>query len=370
MKIGRDELLLSLELTRPALAVKDIVPELSNFWFDGKTVMTYDDVLAMEAACALPLKGGVKGPQLVGLLTMSRGADVEFDVKKGEEARKLSMKIGRTKASFEIMDGDKRLFTVPPTPDKHHAVVDSALCNVFGRLLRCIGQDPALPEQMGITLIPDTDTGTTALYTTDSKSLAFETVKMRWPVRLIFPASFCTQLIRLAGDDGGKLYCMAEGVLFVNEHGDRLYSRFLVSNNPLDFEGVVERNLPMAERKQFVKIPEGLAPALDRALSLLQGTNDLAQLDLAFAEKEITAKVTIKGNYAVELHDQIDGVKHKLIERRLNPQLAKRCLDLCDEFTLSANTLAFRSSETKFCYMVSVGSIPRDTTDLDDEVPF
>ena len=64
----RTELLGAIKRAQPAISAKGVVPSLASFFFDGEWVRAYDDEIAIETRCGLPVDGGINGKVLAGWL--------------------------------------------------------------------------------------------------------------------------------------------------------------------------------------------------------------------------------------------------------------------------------------------------------------
>src|SRR5665213_2710561 len=101
MKLERKAFLDALETVKPGLAAKSQVDAFAHVWFDGKTVMAYNDTdLGVECPFVSELKGGLRGPLLLGMLGASRAKEVDLSPAAKEE---MLLKAGGTKLTLPLM---------------------------------------------------------------------------------------------------------------------------------------------------------------------------------------------------------------------------------------------------------------------------
>ena len=83
-KLGKEELLNTLNKLRPGLASKPIVEELQHFHFCNDSVSTYNEDILMRATLKTGIECSVNAERFLKLLSGIRGEEIEFEKKKGE----------------------------------------------------------------------------------------------------------------------------------------------------------------------------------------------------------------------------------------------------------------------------------------------
>lgn len=351
-KIVREDLLKALSVAKPALAVKDLVPELTNFWFDGEHVMAFNDIIGIEVPCDSEFKGGVRGQLLLGFLEHTRAKELDFGVDADGDAHSLHLKAGASKMKLAMMALKRRMFDFPEVKTIKGLVVGDDFCEALKRALSCVGQDTSIADQLGVTVIANG--AGCLLYSTDSKTIVQDSAKLKWGDRRVLPAVFCEQLLRLRGKDGGDLYQMPQAVLFIAKSGVRLYSRYVEVKRGLDFEGMITHLMPKDIGKKAIPLPSRLALALERALILL-ATMPGDYMTMRFNDDRLEIEVLVEG--AGELKDTVALEKdHGAIERKLDPALIKRNLALCTKMYLGPDAFILMG-DGGFTYLVSASQV-------------
>src|SRR5688572_3377387 len=136
----RLELIEVLKKVAPALAAKDLVPAMSCFFFDGKLVSAFDDILAISAPMPTDFKGGLRGHLLLDFLSASRAPEVEFLV-EGEE---MTVKAGRSKLKIPIVPLDDFKFEWPKVKSEG-LKLDETFFKALNQVLPSMGRDPSNP---------------------------------------------------------------------------------------------------------------------------------------------------------------------------------------------------------------------------------
>ena len=115
MKLERKAMLDAVETVRPGLASKSQIDEFAHVWFDGKTVMAYNDTdLGVEFPFPSELKGGLRGQLLLGMLSASRAKELEL-TPAGED--ELLLKAGGTKLTLPLLPIKQSVWKFPTTED-------------------------------------------------------------------------------------------------------------------------------------------------------------------------------------------------------------------------------------------------------------
>jgi DNA polymerase III sliding clamp (beta) subunit (PCNA family) len=121
--MNRPELVKTLNLIKPALATKDIVPIFQCFMFDGDTVSAYNDTVAI-AALFKPdeeMTFAVHGNTLLGLLESSLIKDASFALKGND----LILTIGKSISKLPYTSRDEFIFEQPEGPWQVHPFTNS-----------------------------------------------------------------------------------------------------------------------------------------------------------------------------------------------------------------------------------------------------
>ena len=102
MKVKAEELLKALETVKPALAQKDIVPEMTHFVFDGNYLSAYDDKISISVEFQSDQTFCVKGDDLFNIISkLNKEKEVTITKKKD----KVTVKQGRRSATLATSEG-------------------------------------------------------------------------------------------------------------------------------------------------------------------------------------------------------------------------------------------------------------------------
>src|SRR5262245_14583013 len=99
-RMERVALLEKWQLVAPALSDKELSPVLNRLWFQGDTVMAFNDQIAIETKLKTDFKGAVPGRVLIDMLVASPNAkQVEFKLSDDD----LLVKAGNTKLNLKVL---------------------------------------------------------------------------------------------------------------------------------------------------------------------------------------------------------------------------------------------------------------------------
>jgi DNA polymerase III sliding clamp (beta) subunit (PCNA family) len=327
MRIPRLELLEKLNRVAPALSDKELIPVLTHLWFQGSTVMAFNDQIAIQTRLQTDFTGAVPGKILLELLTASRAPNVSFTVK--DDGDTLLVQAKQTKISLKLLPADKFIFEMPkPTNGgKGELPGDKDFLPAIECCMQSISNDTSIPDQLGLTIIPN---GTDLqLYTVNNMTLNHAKVKGTLPGRVILSKPFCQQLLELTKNATSfRLLIQPDHAMATFDNGQtRLFGRLIDSSHPVDFDALMKAHLPDRKLELFA-IPTSLKLVLQRALVItetkMEETKSLIQVKDGVMS--ITSK-SAKGELVDTVQDQNAKLgNHPDISVRLNPRLLKNGL--------------------------------------------
>jgi len=346
MKAQRTELLAILQTLSPALANKELVPGLTHFWLMGQTIHAYNDIIGLELPFESDVTGAVHGASLLGVLGQSRAAEISLDMGENGEAK---LKAAGAVLKLAVIPADRSLWQ-PEWRSEEPPIWGPEVITALERVLISVGDDPAMPEHMGVTFI--IAAGTLAIYATDSKTVtrAILNAPEGMPEgRFIAPTPFCQQLVRL-GSAGVKVDLSENDIMVETENDVRLFGRLVEVSSPKDFETVISRYVTDENWNNAVAVPQGLEPALERALTVLA---DVQPPRAVIEVQAKMARLSAKGSHAEVERDSV-ALEHECPPARLtfNPALAKRGLKHVDRMVVLADALVFFGGED-FVYLIA-----------------
>jgi DNA polymerase III sliding clamp (beta) subunit (PCNA family) len=332
----RTEFLEALNKGRAALATKEMLPELTHFWFDGKTVTAYNDVIGIQVPYSTPFKGGFRGALLMGFMENSRAKEIKLTALDNDL---VEAKAAGARLKLALLGPERNMWQFPEVPDSAFFKIGDDMLKVIDTHLISVSADTTVADQLGLTLQQADDE--IDLYTTDSKSITWSAIKrpkgVSFQDRVTVPATFCEQLLKICAK-GGMMHINADKnfVVAYNDKGVRLWSRLIEVRDPKDFRRIVSNEVPKGGVKAAFPMPQRLKLALERALVVLTGTKD--QAITFIADGDILRLFT--KNDTAECKDalDVDGV-HPNVEARIDPTLVKRIADKAAHFRLTETAL-------------------------------
>lgn len=260
MRVERKELQAALNAVRPALASKDPLTQLLCFWFSGKRLYAFNNIIGIDVPLASDFQGGVAGATLLGMVGSSIAKFADLAVEKNN----LILKMGSSRSKFPSLPFEDSVWSFPKLP-KEAIAIDDTFCQCLSRTLVCA------TDEVGVSLICDGKR--LSFFSTNDKAMAYDSIKAPAGLeatRVEIPPIFCEQVLSLCSG-GGKLYFSDDAVLAVSDNDERIFSRILSSGNPLDYDKAVKTSLPKGYKEKLVPIPGKLAAAMDRAMVLANG---------------------------------------------------------------------------------------------------
>lgn len=357
----RSDLVNKLKQVQAGLALNDYVPLFACFCFNGKTVVAYNDVVALQAPCPLEVKGAVKGAVLLGFLSATRVPEVELSSQDGD----IHIKAGRAKLKLPVIaePGD---FVFKWPDDKGEAIpFGKEAMEMLAYCTPSMGTDPSRRMMMGVTIAFDGEKNKATLYSTDNKSASRSVIEFseaQWKMpksfhdkAVILPPRFCELLLSNASEKLSELVMGDGWVKAVFETGLKLFSRTIPDADPQAYKGLFSPMVGKDMNDKYVAIPKGIERALERSLVVI-------------ASKDDTVKLTVKGevltletssSYGVAKDVlRMEGHEDEMVEAQ--PSILARVLATSEEMAIvGGSCVAFRRGR---CYhLVSVVGTAADT---------
>lgn len=346
--IVREHLLQSLQIAKPAIAGQAFVPALTHFAFDGWGVTAYNDISAIGIRGPLDMQLCLPAEMLMKTLNSMVAEKVllqEFDDST------IVVSSGRSKIKMPFLPIDKFPFEFPIVEWDEGFVVTSDMLKGIEKCLVGVGTDPTHPAQMGITL--EMDGNGCTLYSTDNHTISRyrSTAEIELPgeVPVVLPTFFCTQLLSLskAFKTEEILVALLPGAICASFGGQAtLFTKLLVDLEPMDFSRILDKFLK-GQKEDFIDIPNGFEPALDRALLVLASNMDKATKMTADGK----SLKLFSSSQAGESTDTL-AFDHPAIDPFLaDPALVLRASKICRKITLMPKVMVL--GDTSFTHMIA-----------------
>lgn len=382
----RADLISNLETVKPALAVNQLIPLLTHFWFTGKRLMAFNDQIAISIPFQAdpPFKGAVSSKLLELLRVKDGGAHVQV-IKEGEsnlvvQSLNKSRKPGKGKIKLAMLD-PQFLFKMPSVEDESTTVdgkgkpANGALIDLIEGVDHCllsVGSDTSSAEHLGVTFEKDpNDERRTVLYSTDSSTLCRASIRstnaIQLPHRAIVPGLFCEQMLRLYRSmseqdrkDGRASFRIAsrqvrDGVtdrfaLFTAGPAI-LYGRLLETRSPLDFGHVMGHHLPKQFEGQLIPFPTRLRGAIERAFIVCDAQRKSVELKVERGKLFLSS---LSDNE--EVNDVIQLSKdheHDDIAVTIEPRFLRKASSDFDELLVAPLCVVLAKRKRGMLYLVS-----------------
>lgn len=348
MPMKRLTLLDQIETVAPALSNKEAIPILSHLWFTGKHVMAFNDGIAISAKLETEWKAAVPSV-LIKLLRASGASDLDVTIQKNGE---FLCKAAAAKIKLATMPAADFLFTMPALGKTEAPTISGDNMGPFLHAVefavKCVATEATVPEQLGVSLI-SAGKNTISVYATNEKSLFYSKVKINgaMPKRVILSEEFCKQMLVLCSKgDAPALYIREDCAIFV-AGVVTLFGKLIHSENPLDFDGVLQRHFPdLGQDPKLSDIPSKMKMIVDRACIIMNGSGDTQVM-----VKDGTIRFqSFDGQADRGVSDVMKiGAVQKDITIKFNPHVAKIALDAgLDRIRLTKNCVVFTKDDLIF----------------------
>lgn len=376
----RKKLVEALALVEPSLANNDLIPALTHFWFTGKEVMGYNDVISVVVPCETTFRGSVKGRVLYNFLTKCSGPEVEFkeikpsktkskkdsgdDVNDLEDAPNLQIKCGRASMKMRLFSDDTFLFELPEYEDWPSIDVESKhFLDALDVCLQSLGSHVSEPERNGITVMPQ-EKGVLHLYSTDSVTLSHAAVtnqvRSDLPDRFVLSFAFCDAARRLLSRSKKKEYQLhldEDHAVMAFEGGIKLFGRLIEDMSPLDFDDVFSRHLPKRDTNLMIPIPKRLGIVLERAyVAVAKSMTPETRFKVISDSKGTSLRITAASEYG-EVRDRVrlsDGDGHPDVSVKVDLKRVRDCgFDVFDNIRITDKCIVLSKGSDMY-HLISV----------------
>lgn len=352
-EVVRKDLLEKLETAAPALAIHNLVPVMTHFWFTGKSLMAYNDQIAISVPLTTDFKGAVPGGTLLNLLKATSRSKIELVAGDTE----LQVKAG-SRSTFKLaMLPLPDIFTMP-VMDKETGNLGGGLKELLAGVegcLRSLGADTSIPEQLGVTVVPSDKA--LHLYTTNSATISKAVVEfkkaVRWKRSCILPTAFCRSMLALCRKaEAGTMLAITKDHALLSVDNTMVWGRLINCEQPFNFEEVIAQHFPDASRKKVVPVPKGLDKALARATIITDAKVD--QVRTKATVKDGSLKLASKSDRG-EAFDKVKFEGHADCSLSFEPKMVAAGLADFDKLLLTDRCIIM-ANKNGGLYLVAASS--------------
>lgn len=342
-QISRSELLQTVKLTEPALGTgNQVIQQFSMLWFEKDSVRAYNDDIGVVAYCKsdIGIEGGINGGSLLAVLQSSKAQQVHIECDKNQAKLRLT----NTNVKFALAEPKDAVWSMPKGNEDHILrVKQKDLREAVKHCLRSVGNNPSLPESLGITF--EVSKGQVTLYSTNDKSFCRVKLKVSDTPkfeRVTVHKSFCEQLLTLGGEAAFDLELTNEHALLFTR-GAELFGRTLSSDRPIDFEHLVSSH-SIEGKNSHVATPNELKAMLERSL-IFCNDHPKVSLDVGAAKMTIASKSELG-----QMRDSVSFKGHPDIGVMIDPRDVRAGCDL-DSLAITEKAIVMKGSNS--LYVVS-----------------
>jgi hypothetical protein len=277
----RTDLVDMLQLVSPGLSNNDLIPILSHVWFTGSTLIAYNARIAISCPFKTDFKGALPGSTLIDLVKNSRAKDIEFIPAEND----LTVKAASSRFKLGMLPDEAFNIFEMPKPSKGAITPPEDFFKAIDACMQSIGVDNTIPEQLGITIVPNGKD--LELYSTNNATITYTkiTLPLGKPTRVTLSADFCKQMVAIAKSEKNvKVEIHDDYSLLTTPKGISLFGRLIEIDKPLDFAGIMENNIPDDAKKIAVDIPSKLRLMIERAIIITNSTSERSQTAITITD--------------------------------------------------------------------------------------
>jgi len=323
VKTNRKALLERLRALKPGLAGQGILEQSVHILFRGGRAATYNDEVAVSVEVGLDFEAAIEADPLLKLLAKLPDDEVELALDGGE----LSVRGARRRAGLRVEAGIALPVDAAGQPEEWRPVPEG-LVEAIGVVGSCCSGDASHPILRCVHLAPD------RVEACDSFQVC------RWPLRtgLAKPVLVRRSSLRAVESAKPAEWALTEGWVHWRAGGLSLACRRVAGEYPdvgphLEGEGGA------------VKLPEGLAAAVDRAAVFVErDALELVRVELRAGKLRVSGRGP-SGRFS-EVLDV--GYAGEPLAFDVAPRLLLELVALTDEVTIGTGRLLARSDKWRY----------------------
>jgi len=336
--MNRAELVKTLELVKPALAVDRTVPIFQCFNFTEGAVSAHNGTIAIIGPSEFEWSCGIHGATLLGLLSNSQVEDMEINL----EQDTATIKLGKTISKLPFQSEEDFIFEVPEDDWHFKVPFTESFANALSMCLETVSSDETQVALQGVTLNGD------KLFSCNGDTITRVQLKAGIKSRVLMPTPFCSAVLKL-----WSVLSMTKGSIQFNDKwifasmGEwAVYSTILEVKEPIDFDDLIKRTVKAKIAVQDV--PDALVEALSRARVLSD------------PESQKTTASVVKGKLSLHTETHMGEIKdsmllkgHPDVEASINAGHLQRALGYCGKIAIHDNCIMLENDDIGALLLVS-----------------
>lgn len=337
--MNRELLVSTLELVKPALSSKQLVPIFECFTFANGSVSAYNDTIAIVAPCEVEEACGLHGSTLLGILSNTSAEEVTLEV--GTEAVLTAGK-SVTKMPFEA-EADF-LFKEPTGKWRVKIPFTQSLYEAMELCLETVSNDETQPALHGITFIGS------SIFSCNGDTISRVRVSGSVSEHILAPTAFCEAVVKLWSSlkmTKGTLQFNGEW-LFANLGDWAVYGRVLEIENPIDFDALIKRTVQ--DKVEVKPIPDGFAEALSRARVLADPESQKTEIEITKGKMRLLTKT-----HMGEVRDSLPMKGHPDIVANVNAAYIHKAISRCDTMAIHDNCVVLEKGDDVLLLVSNMG---------------
>lgn len=341
--LSRIALIENMSTVEAALADHNLVPVLSHFWFTGKTLLAYNEVIGISVPCETEFRGAVPST-LLTLLKSSKAKDVELI----EDRNSLTVKAASSRFKLATLPPSDFLWSMEHLPKNLPQVDGPGFVRALASVQRSLGKDKERPEYQGVTVIQDK--GDLLLYTTDRDTISYAYCKGEIDTkRAILPAQFCTAVLANA-EKAQDIELEINNKFALLRCEDTSIYGLLVEDDDSgpDFVGMVDDMLGTVHKDDWAEIPDKLDAMLERAAVIIRGSTGKARTKTSLRDGKLRF---LTESDVGEVEDFCLMEKHPDCEAAIDPSRVREGLEY-ERMAITDRAVMFKTQGTG-AYLVS-----------------
>lgn len=286
-KMKRTDLVDVLNLTAPGLSTNDVLPVLAHVWFINDHVITYNDIIGISVPFKSGFTGAVPGKTIAALINNSGAKEITFEPSDNE----LNIKAGNSRFLLPILPKDAFVFDMPKQ-SKDASSMSGDFYRHISNCLESCGTDSTVPEQLGVTLIPNDSS--LEMFATNNATVTYAKISGKPSLgdRIILSTEFCKQMLTITkSNNDAKLSISNDHALLTTPSGVSLFGKLINAEKPLDFSAMMKFHLPTDVRDKAIEMNASLRNKLklmiERAIIITNANMEQVRTEIIIENDKI-----------------------------------------------------------------------------------